>query len=80
MIQARIRGTLRTLDFVEQQYRATDPEYADFGRSRHLTNLRQLQNEGKRTGCNNLSSLSSESLQPSIANIPLPIRGWRQDY
>ena len=78
MIRTRMKNALQTKDFVEQRYRATDPDYADFGRSLRLTDLKWLQEEGKRSGCDNLLSLPqlhqlppSNQLPPSPQQAPL---------
>jgi hypothetical protein len=57
MIRSRMRNSLQDLDFVEQRYRVTDPHYADNSRSLRFTDLRWLQEEGKRAGCNDLPPL-----------------------
>jgi hypothetical protein len=51
MIHSRMQSSLQDLDFVEQRYRATNPDLADQGRRHHLKDLRWLQAEGRRAGC-----------------------------
>ncbi len=57
MISNQITSTFQDLDFVEQRYRAADPEYADSVRSRHLAKLKWLEGEGRRVDCRNLPQL-----------------------
>lgn len=57
MISDQIKSTLQDLDFTEQRYRVADPDYADSVRSRHVTKLKWLQDEGKRVDCRELPPL-----------------------
>jgi hypothetical protein len=57
MIRARMQNSVQDLDFVEKRYRAIDPDYADRSRNLRLMDLRWLQDEGKRAGCNDLPLL-----------------------
>ena len=70
MISARVRNALKSLDFVEQRYRGTDPDYADYGRSLRLTDVRWLREEEKRAGCNNLLPLPQPLSQPLPQPLP----------
>jgi hypothetical protein len=53
LIRARMQNSLQGLDFVERRYRVTDPDYANRGRDLRLTDLKWLQEEGRRAGCTN---------------------------
>lgn len=72
MIRTRMKNALQAQDFVEQKYRATDPDYADYGRSLRLTDLRWLQEEGIRAGCDNLLSLPQLQQLPPSNQLPPP--------
>jgi hypothetical protein len=72
MISVGIQNALRALDFVEQRYGTTDPEYADYVRSLRLMDLKRLREEGKRTGCNGLQPLPQEKpLWPTLKIIQM---------
>lgn len=60
MIRARLRTSLMALSFVEERYRRTDATYADRRRDSTMNELKWLQDQGKRAGCDHLPSLPLE--------------------
>lgn len=64
MIRARIRSALVDLEFAEQQYRRTDPDYADRRREMSLYELSELQVEGRDAGCDDLRPLPRKDTPP----------------
>jgi hypothetical protein len=74
MIRARIRSALTDLEFTEQRYRRTNPEYADLRREVTLYELSELQAEGRSSGCDDSQQLPRKKSRPPVT---LPIRvGW----
>jgi hypothetical protein len=69
MIRSRIEGSLRDLNFVEQTYRAKDPDFAERGRKSHLQDLTWLQKEGKRAECNDLPAIPVSDPVPSASTV-----------
>ncbi len=61
-IHAKMKLSLAAMDFVEQKYRAADPDYADQGRRSHLMDLRWLQQEVVRAGCKDQLLPGSEKI------------------
>jgi hypothetical protein len=51
MILSRTHGSLSAMDFAEQRYRSTDPEYASRSRDKRMSQLKWLQDQGKSAGC-----------------------------
>lgn len=52
MILVEMDATLQALDFVKKKYSITDPAYYERRRQIHLADLRRLQQDGERSGCN----------------------------
>ena len=72
MIRAGIQNALQALDFVERRYGATDPEYAEYGRSLRLLDLKRLKEEARRAGCNEPRPLPQEKpLWPTLKIIQM---------
>lgn len=74
MILKQIRNALIDLDFSEQRYRATDPDYADRLRERTMYTIEQLHDEERKSSCFDLPALNSRdsSQPPPPAPAPPP--------
>ena len=69
MIRSRIQESRQTIDFVDQRYDTTDPDYANYIRNLRLANISWLQKEEERAGCSNPQTLTQE--KPLIQKKPL---------
>ena len=52
MILVEMDATLQALDFVKKRYSITNAAYYERRRQIHLADLRRLQQDGERSGCN----------------------------
>lgn len=52
MIRAEMGATLQALNFVKRRYSITNADYYERRRQMHLADLRRLQQDGERSGCN----------------------------
>jgi hypothetical protein len=70
-IRSRMQISLEALDFIEQRYRFTDPEYADHRRKYISYELKMLHDQGKSAGCDDLQQLPRDEskLLPTTMQI-----------
>lgn len=66
MIRSRMRNALGDLNFTEQRYRNTDPEYANRCRKYTMDELRWLQEQGQSAGCDDLQPLPRKELHQPL--------------